>query len=753
MADLKDVIDKLQNEGNLVRNKGAHSIKSVKEIMLSSQVSPAQQKQDREDTRNFQNSLLQNMAGAAGAGAGGAGDVKPDTKAGGAFAGIAKGLGGLGKGIAKGIGGFMAGLGNVVAAGKFAIAFPLFGVGIAGFAVALGGAVWLISKMMPSIADGLKKFEDINGKNLIDVGLGMSALGVGFAAMGAGKAISGVGNLIGGIADGVGGLFGAKSGQEDIMEKLKKFSKVELDVKNIKGNAEAMTAYGIAMTAGSAGSMLGTLATLADGAIGGLGKLLGGVPVVDQLIAFSKVDVDGKKVKKNADAMMGYANAMTVGAGASAMKGLASVGNLISSGIDSLSKSFGGKGTLETQLSDMKKMSDASDSIDGKKVRSIADAMMTYAVAMTAGLGASAMKGLASVGNLLSGAFDGLSTMFGGKSTLDNQIADMKKLSIAGSDPLIDGKAIKNIADTMVVYADAMSAAAKGTSSKAWGDIANFAGGMAKSIGGFLGIKDADPIGDLKKFSLKSITEKEVTSIKSLAAGLKAYSEATQTMAKLAVDEGFGESVSNLLSGIGGWFSSGDKEDPLAAFEKFAGKKFDAKQAEENVKSLQSFANFKYNRTKNGWISFARDLAQSVPVIEASIIGTEKVKFFGRNIKMKGLGSPDINFEEAKLNINKLKTALKIEAVSADSSAKPNDLKSVSADSSAKPNDLKSTENDSLRLSIDALTAQIAAMPVGGGNTTNAPTTINRAGDVHTAATTVHPRAGTNGNSMTSEVV
>ena len=158
MADLKDVIDKLTNEGDLIRNKGAHSIKSVKEILLSNQETPAQKKQDREDTRNFQKSLLAKMAGAAGAGgAGGAGEVKPNTKAGGAFAGIAKGLGSLGKGVGKAVSGFISGLSNVVAAGKFAIAFPLFGVGIAGFAVALGGSIYLISKMMPSIAEGLKK--------------------------------------------------------------------------------------------------------------------------------------------------------------------------------------------------------------------------------------------------------------------------------------------------------------------------------------------------------------------------------------------------------------------------------------------------------------------------------------------------------------------------------------------------------------------------------------------------------------------
>lgn len=710
MADLKDVIDKLENEGELVRNKGAHSIRSVKEIILSNQETPAQRKQDREDTRNFQNSLLSKMAGAAGAD-GGAGPV--DKKAGGAFAGIAKGLGGLGKGVGKAIGGFMSGAGNVIAAGKFAIAFPLFGVGIAGFAIALGASIYVISKMMPAIAEGLKKFEPINGSNLIDVGKGMVQLGAGFAAMGAGKAISGVGNLVGGIADGIGGLFGAKSGEEDIMEKLKKFSKVKLDVKNIKGNAEAMAAYGIAMTAGSAGSMLGTMATLADGAIGGLGKLLGGVPVVDQLIAFSKVDVDGKKVKKNADAMMTYAYAMTVGAGASAMKGLASVGNLLSSGLDSLSKAFGGKGTLETQLSDMKKMSDASDGIDGKKVRSIADAMMTYAVAMTAGAGGSTMKGLASIGNLLSSGLDALGSAFGGKSTLDNQLNDMKKISKAEG---IDIVKIKHVTDAMSIYATGMASGAKATGSKAFGDIANFVGGVAKSIGGLLGIKDADPIGDLKKFAKKSVTPAEVAQIQSNTQGLVAYAESTKIMSKISVGKGFGESVSNLLKGVGNWFSSKEDMNPMEAFEKFSGKKFDANSVKKNISALEEFANFKYDRKNNGWRAFAADLVATVPVIEGAVAGSEKVRFLRRNIKFKGLASPDIDFETAKININKLKTALKVETVSA------------STDDPLGENDLKPTTTDSLMESINALTAQIALIPVGG-NTVNAPTNVKNEGD------------------------
>jgi len=776
MADLKDVIDKLTNEGELVRNRGTHSIRSVKELLLSNQETPAQKKQDREDTRNFQKSLLAKMAGSAGAGAGITPGAK-DKKIGGMFAGIAGAIGGLGKGVGKGVGGFMKGIGTGVAgAAKFAIAFPLFGVGIAGFAVAIGAATWAISKMMPSIADGLQKFKEVDGKNLISVGLGMTSLGAGFAAMGAGGAIAGVGNLIGGIADGVAGLFGAKSGEEALMEKLKKFSKVKLDATNIKGNAEAMVAYGVAMTAAGAGSMLGSLATLTDGAIGGLGKLFGGVPVVDQLIAFSKHDIDGAKVKKNADAMVSYAGAMAVGAGATALKAIGGLGNLLGTALDGISKIFGGEGVLDTQISDMKKISaaegidstkilnfagaliaytgamtvgaagaglkavgslgnvistgldgiskffggkdsgvldtqisdlkkiSAAEGIDVEKIKNVATAMLEYAVAMTGGAGGSSMKAVASVANLFSTIFGGLTSLLGGKSTLDNQLGDLKKITLASDG--IDTVKIKNVASAMSVYATAMASSAKAAGSTAFADIATFIGGVTKSLGAFLGVKESDPIGDLKKFAANSVTEAEVSQIKSNTKGLQAYAEATAIIANLKIGTGFGDAIGNLLSGIGSWFSGDDKSDPLDAFEKFAGKKFDAKQAGENVKAMTAFSQFKYNKKDAGWRDFASDLALTVPVIEAAVAGSEKVKWLRTNLKFKGLASPDIDFETAKNNINKLKTALNINGESSD----------------LKP----SAEGSSLKDSIDLLTAQIAAMPVGGN-------TFNRGGDQHTS--------------------
>ena len=48
-ATLSDVVKRLKAEGDLVRNSGKHSIKSIKEIMRQNQIDSLQ---DKEDTQH-----------------------------------------------------------------------------------------------------------------------------------------------------------------------------------------------------------------------------------------------------------------------------------------------------------------------------------------------------------------------------------------------------------------------------------------------------------------------------------------------------------------------------------------------------------------------------------------------------------------------------------------------------------------------------------------------------------------------------
>ena len=100
-------------------------------------------------------------------------------KTGGIFGSIARALGGIGAGIGSGIGGFMKGIGKgAAAAPKFVLAMGGLGLGIGAFMLAIGGSVRLVSTWFPKIAENLKEFEGVDGKNLVQVGLGMAALGV-----------------------------------------------------------------------------------------------------------------------------------------------------------------------------------------------------------------------------------------------------------------------------------------------------------------------------------------------------------------------------------------------------------------------------------------------------------------------------------------------------------------------------------------------------------------------------------------------
>jgi len=333
----------------------------------------AEEKREAGQSDQERNSYLKQIAGAMGGGAPGDGGGAEAKKKKGLFAGIAGAIGGLGGPVGAGIGAFMKGIGKLGgSAVGFVKAMTFLAAGIAAFAVIIGGATWIISKMMPSIAAGLKEFDGVDGKNLIQVGLGIGALGVGFAAMGGGTALLGIGGLIGGIADGIGGLFGIQSGKQRLIDDLIAFGEVELNLKNIKNNSKAMAAYGVAMTAGAAGDALNAIGGLVSAVFTGLTDLIGGVPLLDKLMAFGEVKVNKGNVINNAEAMEHYMIAMVRGAGAQAAMAAGSVLNFVTTAVDGLTKLIGGQGFLDSTLTGLKKMSEASGSINKDNVENVA---------------------------------------------------------------------------------------------------------------------------------------------------------------------------------------------------------------------------------------------------------------------------------------------------------------------------------------------------------------------------------------------
>ena len=127
--------------------------------------------------------------------------------------------------------GFAAGLG-LIGAGLSALGAksPLIlagGAAIGGAILAIGagiaGATWLMGSALPTLAEGLHSFDEMDGGNLIKVGGGLLSLGAGMAVFGAGMAALAAGNVINSVL----GFF-TKSPFEKIAQEVKHFDSIDL---------------------------------------------------------------------------------------------------------------------------------------------------------------------------------------------------------------------------------------------------------------------------------------------------------------------------------------------------------------------------------------------------------------------------------------------------------------------------------------------------------------------------------------------
>ena len=646
-----------------------------------------------------------------------------ESEAGGIFAGIARAIGGVGAGIGKGIGGFMMGIGKAAAfAPKFVIAMGALGLGIGAFMLAVGGAARLVSEVFPGLAENLKSFEGINGKNLVQVGLGMAAIGVGLGAQGIGGAISAVGGLVGGLADGISNMLGIESGPDSMLKKLELFGNAKINAEGVKRNAEALRAYGIAMTAAGGAKALGAIGSLAEGVFGGLGKMLGAVPPLEAMQKFGEAKVNHEGVKANASAMVTYMEAMAVGTGATAIKAVGSVVNVVGTAMDGLSKFLGGKGVLETQLDGMRKLSSAKG-IDAEKIKIVAGAMVQYAKVNAIGAGAEAVKAVAGLGNAISSLGDGISKLIGGKGTLDAQIEGMQKLSAAKG---IDPERIKFVAGAMVEYAKAMAAGAAGEAGKAGGAIGNMVSNLADGITKFFGGKKADPLADLVRFSTTKITAEQAAQVKINADALVAYGRGMAKFAGTQVLKGGGDLLSGIAKGLSSFFGREEKVQPLEALQKFAEKMIDVPTVENNVKALHAFAQLGIGyKGSAGMQKYIQDMGKMLPQVEALVNGAPAtgVSILGKRIgseELKGLASPDIKFEEAVTNIEKLKAMINMDISASNDEAGGSSSPSPDQQTAMAKTDMLWAE--SLQKSIDGLAQTIANVNTGGN--VSAPTNV-----------------------------
>lgn len=166
------------------------------------------------------------LPGGSGNGRGGAGRGLPN---------MGSATGGTLTGIANGIGAF-ANPKVALGAAAMAAAIALIGAGIA-------GAAWITGKALPSLSEGVKSFEVIDGEKLTLAGDGMVTLAKGLAAIAGGSLVQGLTAPLTAMTEAIGDFFGADSP----IEKLQKFAQSDFDYEKVNRNATALSNFGDAV--------------------------------------------------------------------------------------------------------------------------------------------------------------------------------------------------------------------------------------------------------------------------------------------------------------------------------------------------------------------------------------------------------------------------------------------------------------------------------------------------------------------------
>lgn len=465
--------------------------------------------EDRREQRRQNERMLAALEGRDSGGGRRASSGKDDEEGEGLLGGLAAGSG-VG-GAVVGFGRGMASLGAlapkiVLGAGAIGTAIGLIGAGIA-------GAAWLTGKAFPTFVEGLKSFEDIDGKNLEEAGDGVKSLGLGIAAWGVGQVSAGIGNLVSGFLG---------DGTEDMLRQLEMFGNAEIDAENVKRNSDAMAAYGKAMAAAGAGTAAGGIGTFVEGVAGGLGKLFGGDDPLDSLQEFGSVRVNSENVKNNAEAMTAFAKATAVGATGITAGG---IGTFVSGVLGGIGEAFGGE--QSDPLSQLKLFGETA--VNKENVKNNAEAMYSFAGAIAVGGTAIAPAG---IGTFVNGVAGGLGRFFGGEQS--DPLGQLMKFG----ERAVDKDVVKNNAEAMNAFGSAMPAGGLGAASSGIGTfIDGVAGGLGRLFGG------SDPLEQLQKFSEARINRENV---EKNAASLRAFGDALAGIKSVDVSEALGTLAKNM---------------------------------------------------------------------------------------------------------------------------------------------------------------------------------------------------------------
>jgi len=686
MADLQDVINKLTNEGELIRNKGAHSIKSVKKLITDSQETPAQRKQSAEDARNAAgktNTLLESIAKGVSVNGSGVEEAKKSGKLGGLLGGIGASLGGLGIGAGVAMGG----LGALFAGGGYLLKQLAEFDGKA--VVANVRELFKIADLTTGIGDAFVK----GGQFFLT----MTGLGVGLAIFGIGSTVAGLGDALLNFTN--------ANWAQDIVDNVV----ILLSISEKLG--------GSLLLMGKSGTFFLSMTGIGAGlAVFGVGKAAVGlaqfitkddwakkvVERVSTLLGITKLLNDPDKLKKDNDKsffvqMTGIGAGLAVfGAGAA----LVGLGQFITAE-DWATKVYDNVATL-MKINELIP-ADASAFVQGASFVTIMGGIALGLIAFAIGSSAN------SIATAL-GQFSGAGAKFA-----DEVVYNVKKLME------ITALSFGNVAKFtgfMTAVAAGLVAFAVGKGANVMGDvISKFTGNFADNI-----VKDVNTL-------MAMINDPNVNQEKA-----NEFSSIMGTIAAGLVKFSAGEFIGTLASAAAGVLSflTGSKS-PIQEIKNIA------KEADNIEKGANAIGKIADNLDKIGGLKFdgsninikdfSADLLDSVPAIEAAIMGGKiRGGFFSSDIKYKGLASAEIKWNDAARNIKTIQAALKL------------NTPEISSTASVDVSEATTGIFESLKNSIDDLSVAIASMPSGGN--IDARQNIRRDGDSFvTPVGTINPRA------------
>ena len=474
-----------------------------------------------------------------------------------------KGLGILGR-----LGASIAGLGRGLASVGIMAPKVIAGAGAIGASIALigagiAGAAWLTGRALPTFVDGIRSFEEVDGEKVKSAGEALKALGIGFAAWGVGQTASGIGNVFSAVSS----LFGGDS-QADLIEQMQRFGEAKIDTESVKNNAEALTAFGVAMAAGGAGSSFAAIGTLASGLANGITSLFRQESdPLSQLKKFGEEKVDLDAVKNNAEAMIAFGGAMSVGSVSVATEGLGTLISGITGGIGELFRPG-----AASPIDQMKKFSE--ERVDLDTVKNNAEAMIAFATATAVGGVGVATEGL---GTLVSGITGGIGELF--RPGAANPLDQLKKFG----EERVDLDTVKNNAEAMVAFSRAMPLGAGAIATEGLG---TFVSGLVGGFGELFRPGGASPIDQLKKFGEVRV---DAGNVKNNAEAMEAFARAMSITEGTVSTSGMETLVSGITGSIGQFFGRGGA-DPLSQLKEFGETDINADAVLNNAMAMESFS-------------------------------------------------------------------------------------------------------------------------------------------------------------------